>query len=297
VRREDVEFRSDGLRLAAWLYRPEGAPGPHPIVVLGHGFAATREAKLDVYAERFAAAGMAALAFDYRHFGDSEGEPRQLLEPSRETADWHAAIACARGLDAVDPERVALWGSSFGGGLVIRVAAADARLAAVVAQVPFVDGATMPLFQGPRQTVRLTAAALADEVGSRLGRPPRRIGVVGPPRALAAMTTPDSEPGYMAMFGPDADWINDVPARIVLRAPLFRPIRVARKVRCPLLVCAAEEDALAFCSRARKAAGLAPRGEFKAYSGGHFDVYQGELFERVVADQLGFLTTHLRPVG
>src|SRR5206468_5312028 len=136
--RSDVTFRSGGDACAAWLYRPE-REGPYPIVVLAHGFGALREARLWAYAERFAAAGMAALVFDYRHFGASGGEPRQLLDVSRQLADWAAAVAFARGLDGVDAERVALWGTSLSAGHVVSTAADDPRVAAVVAQVPFAD--------------------------------------------------------------------------------------------------------------------------------------------------------------
>src|ERR1035441_8186503 len=108
---------------------------------MAHGWTGVREQRLDAYAERFAAAGLAALVFDYRHFGASGGEPRQLLDIGRQLADWRAAIAYVRGLEGIDPERIALWGSSFSGGHVIELAARDHRIAAVVAQMPFVDGA------------------------------------------------------------------------------------------------------------------------------------------------------------
>ena len=70
-------------------------------VVLGHGWSGTREQRLDAYAERFAQAGFAALVFDYRHFGASEGEPRQLLDIRRQQEDSAAALAYARTLTGV----------------------------------------------------------------------------------------------------------------------------------------------------------------------------------------------------
>lgn len=113
--RGDVHFESSGIRCAAWHYQPEDGDEAAPCVVMAHGFSATRELRLDAYAERFAAAGFACLVFDYRHFGASEGAPRQLLDIERQLADWRAAIAYARSLRGVDPERIALWGSSFAG--------------------------------------------------------------------------------------------------------------------------------------------------------------------------------------
>jgi cephalosporin-C deacetylase-like acetyl esterase len=74
--------------------------------------------------------------FDYRHFGASTGEPRQLLDIARQLDDYRAVIGWARGLDGVDPERIVLWGSSFSGGHALALAAADARIAAVISQAP-----------------------------------------------------------------------------------------------------------------------------------------------------------------
>jgi fermentation-respiration switch protein FrsA (DUF1100 family) len=76
---------------------------------MAHGFSAVRDQRLDAYAERFADAGLACVVFDYRHFGASEGEPRQLLDISRQLEDWRAAVAFARGLDGIDPERIGLY--------------------------------------------------------------------------------------------------------------------------------------------------------------------------------------------
>lgn len=106
--RHDVAFRSGDSNCAAWLYLPTGVSAP-PVVVLGHGLGATREMRLDAFAERFALAGIAALAFTYRHFGDSEGEPRQLLSIKRQLADWDAAIAYVHTRRDVDAARVAVW--------------------------------------------------------------------------------------------------------------------------------------------------------------------------------------------
>jgi dienelactone hydrolase len=178
--RTDVAFNSAGVECAAWLYRPD-AGGPHPIVVMAHGFSATRDQRLDAYAERFCAAGVAALVFDYRHFGASPGEPRQLLDIARQQADYRAAIAHVRSLGWVDPARVALFGSSFSGGHVLAVAARDALIAAVVAQCPFTDGLATLATLDAKSIARVTVAALADQLGALVGRPPRYVPAVGPP--------------------------------------------------------------------------------------------------------------------
>ena len=101
--------------------------------------------RLPAYAERFRAAGYACLVFDYRCFGASGGEPRQLLDVERQLGDWRAALAYARGRDDLDRERLAVWGTSFGGGHALAIGAEDSGIAAVVAQCPFTDGISSAL--------------------------------------------------------------------------------------------------------------------------------------------------------
>jgi dienelactone hydrolase len=103
---------------------------------MAHGFSGFREQRFDAYAERFVQAGMAVLVFDYRHFGDSDGTPRQLLSIRRQLQDWAAAIAFGRSLPGIDPQRIALFGTSLSGGHVLTMAARDRAIAAVVAQGP-----------------------------------------------------------------------------------------------------------------------------------------------------------------
>ena len=139
--RRDVTFTSGGETLAAWLYLPTEDAKDAPCVVMAHGFGGTRSARLDAFAERFAAAGLAALVFDYRYFGDSGGEPRQLIDIGDQLDDWRAAVAFARTLRRGRRRAgVAVWGSSFSGGHVQVIASEDARIAAAVSQGSFGDG-------------------------------------------------------------------------------------------------------------------------------------------------------------
>jgi dienelactone hydrolase len=144
--REDIHIPSDGEQLAAYVYRPDSANRDVPCVVMAHGFSGTRDDGLPAYAEAFRAAGYAVVLFDFRHFGASSGQPRQLLDIERQIADYRAVVQWARQLDGVDPDRIVLWGTSFSGGHVLEVAATDARIAAVIAQVPFADG--IPMLMG-----------------------------------------------------------------------------------------------------------------------------------------------------
>ena len=291
--REDVTFTSGGCRIAAWLYRPEDAGEPVPCVVMAHGFSGTRSDRLPAYAERFAAAGLAALVFDYRHFGDSEGEPRQLLDIGRQHADYEAAMAFARGLDGIDPQRIVLWGSSFSGGHVIALAARNPDVAAVVSQAPFTDGLTVLRNIPLANAVRGTVAGIADQLGALAGRSPRMMPATGEPGSFAAMTAPEADPGFAAITDDGSRRRNEVAARIMLRVGSYRPAAAAKDVACPLLVCACEKDQTTPHEPAVWMAQRAPRGELKLYPIGHFDIYLGEDFERAVTDQVEFLRRHV----
>jgi fermentation-respiration switch protein FrsA (DUF1100 family) len=290
-RRLDVAFPSDGDHCRAWLFTPE-AERP-PLVILGHGLGGTRELGLEPYARRFADAGIAALVFTYRHFGDSDGEPRQLLDIERQLGDWAAALAYGRGLAGIDGERVALWGTSFGGGHVIEAAARDGVVAAVVSQCPFTDGLAATRAASPRSLARAMAPALRDELARVRRKPPVLVPLVGPPGSTALMTSPDSEAGYHALIPPGVDFQGGVSARFLSRVGLYRPGRSASKVTCPILFCICDKDAVAPAETALRYAATAPRGEVRRYPIGHFDIYLGEAFERAVGDQTEFLVRHL----
>jgi uncharacterized protein len=292
--RSDLEFESGGSRCAAWLYRP-ASDDPVPCVVMAHGFSAVREQRLDAYAERFASAGLAVLLFDYRHFGASGGEPRQLLSIRRQLQDWEAAVATARALPGIDAGRIVLFGSSFSGGHVQTLAARDAAIAAAIAQAPFCDGLRNLPALGLGHALRLTVAGLRDAAGSVLGLEPYRIPAVGAPGSLAAMTTPDAVSGFANMNPATSTWRNEVCARIALSIGAYRPGAKAARIRCPILYTIAEDDIVTPARFAQDAARRAPRGEVKAYRCGHFDVYLPPLWDQVVADQTEFLVRHLGP--
>lgn len=286
--RDDVEFRSGDAICRAWLYLP-ATPEPPPVIVMAHGLGGVREMRLDAYAERFAAAGYACLVFDYRHFGASDGQPRQLLDIKRQLADWSAAVAFARSRPDVDGSRIILWGSSFGGGHVIVTAARESGIAAVVSQCPFTDGLASALVIDPRTSAKVMLRALADAVSSRFRREPLTVALAGPPGSAALMSAPDAMPGYLSLVPNANSHHNEVAARVALHIPLHRPGRYAADVRCPILFTVCETDTVAPAKATLRHARKAPRHEIHLYPAGHFEIYLGEPFERIVGDQLAFL--------
>ncbi len=284
------------MRCAAWLYRPD-RPGPYPIVVLAHGFAFTREARLDAYAAGFASAGFAALVFDYRHFGASDGQPRQLMDIKRQLDDWRAAIAYARSLDGIDGDRVALWGTSFSGGHVAALAAADPRIAAAISQVPYSGLGGRGRLPRPVFLTRMIAAAVRDEVRGRLGRSPVFLPLVAEPGSgvFAPFVERGATVAIRELFPADCVWQNQFTPRVMLRLPRYRPFDAAGRIVCPWLVLVCDDDAVTPADQGAALASRAPRMELRRFPVGHFEVYRGEWFDRALAVQTEFLCRHLLP--
>lgn len=293
----EARFTSTGVECAARVYRPVTSDVAAPVVVLAHGFGGVRALRLDAYAEQLAAAGYVAMAFDYRGFGDSAGEPRQLLDVGMQLADWRAALAFARTLPGVDPERVVAWGTSFAGGHVITLAGTGEPLAAIIAQVPHVSGPAAVRATGLRRSLRVGVHGIRDQVRAWFGRTPVYVDSVAVPGRTGVMTSPDAAPGMDRLISESGlragDYPQTVAARIVLRIGLYSPGRSAAKVACPALVQIVEDDAVTPRRVAERTARKMPQATVHTYPGGHFDPYVEPLFSRVIADQVAFLHTHV----
>lgn len=233
------------------------------------------------------------LAFDYRHFGDSGGEPRGLMTAGLQRADWRAALAFARGLEGVDPGRVAIWGFSAGGGHVQALAISEPGIAAAICVAPLVDGVrTLLYIGGPRLLARLGLAGVRDGLRALRGAAPYTIPATGPPGSVAVLSSPGAAPGFASVTAEGSSWRNELCARTALRPP-YRLAGKVRRIPCPILYCVTEGDDICPPPLSKLAAGRAPHGELKLYPGGHFDAFLGETRERVAADQIEFLRRHL----
>lgn len=290
--RIDTTFTSQGTTCAAWLYLPQGTTKA-PIVVMAHGFGLERAYRLPAYAEHFAANGMACLLFDYRGFGESESEPRNYVSPSRHLEDWQAAISFARSLDSVDTKRIALWGTSFSGGHVLATAAQTPGIAAVVAQVPFVDGIATTLSFSPKYQMQGLYHGMWDVFSAAFTNHRHYVPIVGDPSTFAMMNTPDALPGVEHLLPADTKIKNACPAVIALTLPLYRPIHTAGKIKSPTMIVYAEKDTLIPAKAVRKTAARIKNSVSIGMPIGHFDVYQGAPFEQAIVQETEFLRQHL----
>src|SRR5512145_2340008 len=183
-----VDIWSDGTRMSGTIFRPQGltAEDKLPAIILCHGWGGLRS-HLDIaIAPLFAQAGYVVLTFDYRGWGtsdsrlvivgamptpDAHGEVtvqaraiRELVDPFDQTEDIIACLDYLSGEPGVDHKRIGLWGTSFGGGHVVYVAAKDSRLKCIVSQVPSMDGHWVHQFFKPREQAVLRARGKMDPV-------------------------------------------------------------------------------------------------------------------------------------
>jgi fermentation-respiration switch protein FrsA (DUF1100 family) len=276
--REDVEFDADGVTLRGWLYTPDGASGRAPTVVMAHGFSAVKEMYFDRFAEAFAGAGLAALVYDNRNFGASDGEPRQEIDPWAQVRDYRTAITYATTRQEVDADRIGIFGSSYSGGHVLVVGAIDRRVKCVVSQVPLVSGhANFRALVRADFIAGFQAQFNADREARFRGEPPAMVPVVDEdPLAPSALPTADSYKWFTETHASRApSWRNETTLRSVEMFTEYEPGTYLPWISpTPLLMMPAENDVLTPTDIA--IAGYANAHEPKKLvilPGGHFDAY------------------------
>jgi pimeloyl-ACP methyl ester carboxylesterase len=198
---QEVEFQSQGITCRGLFVKPSG-DGPAPLIVLAHGLGGLYEMRFDAYARRFARAGYAALTFDYRYFGRSDGSPRHLLERDEQQRDIAAAIAFGKTLEGVDAARVVLWGTSLAGGHVIDVASGRNDLAAAVVQCPFTDGFASARASSLASMFGISFFVVADWLKRLTGLGRVLVPLAAPPLLPGLMTKPDVIRGVLDLVPP-----------------------------------------------------------------------------------------------
>jgi len=266
-----IDIWSEGTRMSADLFVPDDyVPGEkRPAILLCHGWAGPKSHLSKTYAPFFCEAGFVALTFDYRGWFESdarlvtmERQPdvddegmitvkakpvREIVDPLDQNRDIHNALDYLLTVDEVDPERIGLWGSSYGGGHVIYMAGTDPRPKVVVSQVPGMGAA-------PDENGFTYMPPEGQEVASRMAR--GELDIVPRPAGM-----PDSLKGAGDFR---TQW-------------LYTPRVMAQNIRIPTLIIDQEEEEYG----GRENSGLAaknaiPEGTQVAYHvfpGTHYDIY------------------------
>uniref|UniRef100_A0A383VDA3 AB hydrolase-1 domain-containing protein n=1 Tax=Tetradesmus obliquus TaxID=3088 RepID=A0A383VDA3_TETOB len=277
---------------------------------MGHGLGGD-QSHLRHYAVQFVNSGFAVFSFDYRFWGDSEGEPRRWIAPSKQVEDWLSAVTFVQTQlsSSVDAARLSLWGTSFGGGHVVTIAAKlGSQVKAVVSQVPHLDSRLASslnlLNRGMLGNSVLGATSWADRAAEKKNGPYLYVPLAGPTGSLAIMQLHDTElAAYLQYKGLSIANSSGSPAqsaswrKFVTRACLasdpamgtYSPIDRIHAATAPILIVAAKRDGLCPYAAAQAAQRKAVNATLATFDCCHFDIYNAPWFQQAVDEEVKFL--------
>lgn len=295
--RKEVSFDSRGSICRGWLYLPDGlaATAQVPAVVMAHGFSAVKEQILPEFAERFAASGFAVLLFDYRHFGDSAGMPRSQMFPLDMVEDYRNAISCISDHEAVDAQRVGVWGTSYSGGLAVYVGTFDKRVKAVVAQVPSIINADARRAIDPVKWAGVGDFLREDRIARYKTGVVKYMPVVAPEGEACILPGQETYDAYMALKALAPNWRNEITVESLEKIREFDPVsQIHLMAPAALLVIAAEEDSLIPLAAVKASYERAAQPkQLIVLPIRHFDVYQPPWREKVVDAAIDWFSRYL----
>ncbi|NRB38280.1 MAG: alpha/beta fold hydrolase [Pseudomonadales bacterium] len=294
---QSSEFQVEGTTLRGVFHLPENTDTKNghqlPIVIMANGYATEWQFGTAEFIKAFTEAGIATFNFDYRSFGQSDGEPRQMVDIPGQLIDFHHAIENVKNQAWVDGQKLILWGSSLGGGHAISMAAEHHEIKAMIAQVPHCCS------RAAFKTVSLSAVfkgmsnAIADNLGSLFNRPPIYLPILAEPSEYGVMHHAGWKKSYEVIGDGSPTWKNQLVARSLLKGGDYRPTMVADKIQCPSLLVPAEDDAGVPLDSVKETANKMKQAEIFSIPGDHFGVYYGEYLPRVIEKQLGFIQKHI----
>jgi len=288
--REDVNFYSEGTRCSAWLYLPT-SDSKCPIIVMAHGLGGTRELRIYEYAERFAQAGYACFLFDYRNFGSSDGNKRQLINVKVQLEDWNNAIEFIKKDNRIDGKQLLLFGTSFSGGHVIWLSAHRDDVKGAIAQCPYTDTLATIKAVSLRYILKKIPFVIADLLSCITGYHPVMLKLSTYKGENAFMET--DEETYKQFVG-DAEFINEVPARTLLEFVKYSPGKYFSRVENPIYVAVCSKDVLAPAEKTIQLAGKTKYSICKKYDCGHFEIYLNPYFAEAINDYISFYNQILK---
>lgn len=279
-----LTVESDGAICRGTLYLPSGEDDP-PVVVLAGDIGTERTTGLPAFAERLADAGVAAFTFDYRGFGDSDGDDA-LIAPARQRTDLEAAVDRVARVDAVG-HRIVVAGFGLGGGHALAVASDRTDLDAAMAVAPVLDGRAFLRRRGTKPFLRALLAGIRDATIGRIAGG-REVPIVGTADELAAVAGPGAERAYLDLVDRESHWQNRTPARSLVGLARFDVTETLEGVRVPTLVIGGNDDAQVPVEGLSDAADSVPDSTFVRMPADHWSMY-GRDFEPFVGHVRAFL--------
>ncbi|PNS12182.1 hypothetical protein COO59_08915 [Mixta theicola] len=278
---------SDGIVIT--LHQPSGA-GRKPVIILCHGFCGIREILLPAFADAFARAGFAAITFDYRGFGDSDGE-RGRLVPAMQIADILAVVRWARQQPELDAQRIGLWGTSFGGCHVFGAAAEAPEIKCIVSQLAFADGEAIVSGQMNEEEKQAFIATL-DKMAEKQKNSGKEM-MVSVNRVLSDAESKAFFAENRTLY-PKMD--IKIPFLTVRETLQYKPASYAAQVKCPTLVVIAGKDTVNPPEQGRAlfaAIGAPEKKLYEQADARHYDIYTGAHFGQVIRVQTEWFEKYL----
>lgn len=285
---QEFTFESQGTTCAATLYCPSGN-GPFPAILMSHGWGGIQDALTTPFYPKFLAAGYAVMTFDYRGWGKSEGEPRQVIDPLDREQDIEAALAHLGSMPDIDSRKIVLWGTSFGGGHAVCVAARTPSLLGLIAQVPMLNGIAAVTATPPSRLIRFGIYAGIDLLRRKN---PLYIPVVSPPGEFSSMDRDDAHKAMQhALKVTGLSYDNRVAARSLLTMGPYAPHKVLKELKIRTLIVGATNDTVAPFNEQEIRGVNNPHIRIETLQANHFDPYLEPAFTTNIGYQIDFLQT------
>jgi fermentation-respiration switch protein FrsA (DUF1100 family) len=298
--RRDVTFKSQGLNCAGWYYVPKDLKPAEkrPVIVMAPGYGAVKEMSLDKFAERFAKAGFIVLAFDFRYFGASAGEPRGQLFYYEQHQDYRNAISWVSLQKEVDSQSIGIWGSSYSGGHVLHLAALDRRVKAVVAQVPMTKSFDSYYQERkPEDVAKRFSWLAANRMEEYKSGKVNYFPLIAPEGQRAAMPSKEAYQFLTEATKNVPSWKNQVTMESIDINTEYAPAAYIHRISpTPLLMLVASNDITCPVESQKKAFEQAKEPKkLVVIKGGHFDVYREPALSEFSGAAVAWFRQYLKP--
>ena len=289
--KRNVEFYSEGSLMKGILYLPDDIEKETklPAILLCHGFAGVKELLLPNYGEEFSKNGFIALTFDYRGFGESEGEPGKL-SPKAQVIDIRNALTFLQSLPEVDPDKLGLWGTSFGGANAIVTAAQDKRVKCLSVQLTFGDGERVITGKfTPEEKEKFKATLMKVWTKAVTQNKMMRLPV-------DKFLTDEQSIAFFNKTVANFPELNvKIPFFTLLETCEHKPETYLDAVDIPILIMAAEKDSVNPKEESKMLFEKAkvPKELYIVQEATHYELYEGEKFAEAVSRQVAWFNKYL----
>lgn len=288
--KKEINFYSKKIRCSA-LYYKTNSNKSKGIIVMAHGLGGVKELWIDKFAEFFSKNDYECFLFDYRNYGTSDGNKRQLVNVKNQLMDWNNAIEFVKNNLDTNVKDIILFGSSFSGGHVIKLLSKRDDVKMAISQCPYTNTlATVKTFSLKR-ILKFIFPVLLDLLSCLTGYHPYTLELANESGKSALMKIPNYN-DYLKRMPKNLNVINKAPARTILEFLKYSPGKYFKNIDRPIYVATCLKDNLAPAYKTIELANKCKGATIKEYNCNHFDIYFDDYFKEACNDYLEFLNKH-----